>query len=375
MERAGFISSLYFIWSSLKRNCILCIVLLSGLLMRAQQGEPVRIGLLLPDSSSEEARYGAEFAVEEANRNGGVRGRKIELLTRSMEGPWGQGSKMAVDLVFEEKVWALLGTHQGRNAHLVEQVIAKTQILFLSAWAADPTLSQAFVPWYFSCVPDSDRQAEALAALMRDKTWSRWVLVTGKDYDSRVAAEALQRHLGDMKLQSTSMIYLERPEDLNRVLEELRGMESQAILLLGHPPLTTQFIRHLRSNKMDQPIYGTLSLLGEKAFVNARPDDLREAYALASDSWSKADNPSFFAGFRKRYGRNPSATAVYAYDGARLLIQAIRASGADREKLRQAMSEIRFEGITGTIRFDERGNRLGLPVFLPLDSEIFFQNP
>jgi len=375
MERAGFINSLYFIWSSLNRNFILCIVLLSGILMRAQRGDPVRIGFLLPDSSYEEARYGAEFAVEEANRKGGVRGRNIELLTRSMEGPWGQGSKMAVELVFEEKVWALLGTHQGRNAHLVEQVIAKTQILFLSAWAADPTLSQAFVPWYFSCVPNSDRQADAMAALIRDKTWSRWVLVTGKDYDSKVAAEALQRNLGDMELKSMSMIYLEGPEDLDRVLQEIRGMESQAILLLGDPPLTTQFIRHLRSSKMELPVYGTLSLLGEKAFVSVRPDDLREAYALASDSWSNADSPSFFAGFRKRYGRNPSAMAVYAYDGARLLVEAIQASGADREKLRQAMSEMRFEGITGTIRFDERGNRLGLPVFLPLDSEIFFQNP
>lgn len=375
MERAGFISSFYFLWSSLKRYCILCIVLLSGILMRAQQGDPVRIGLLLPDSSSEEARYGAEFAVEEANRKGGVGGRKIELLTRSMEGPWGQGSKMAVDLVFEEEVWALLGTHQGRNAHLVEQVIAKTQILFLSAWAADPTLSQAFVPWYFSCVPNSDRQAEAMAALIRDKTWSRWALVTGKDYDSRVAAEALQRNLGDMELKSMSMIHLERPEDFDRVLQELRGMESQAILLLGDPPLTTQFIRHLRSSKMELPVYGTLSLLGEKAFVSAKPDELREAHALASDSWSNADSPSFFAGFRKRYGRNPGAMAVYAYDGARLLVQAIQASGADREKLRQAMAVMRFEGITGTIRFDEKGNRLGLPVFLPLDSEIFFQNP
>ena len=46
-----------------------------------------------------------------------------------------------------------MGSHDGRNAHLVEQVATKSQVVFLSAWASDPTLSQAFVPWFFSCVP------------------------------------------------------------------------------------------------------------------------------------------------------------------------------------------------------------------------------
>ncbi len=69
-----------------------------------------------------------------------------------MEGPWGTGSKQAVELIFDEEVWAILGSHDGRNAHLVEQVSAKSRVVFMSAWSGDPTLSQAFVPWFFNCV-------------------------------------------------------------------------------------------------------------------------------------------------------------------------------------------------------------------------------
>ena len=79
-----------------------------------------------------------------------------------MEGPWGTGSKQAVNLVFDEEVVAMLGSHDGRNAHLVEQVSAKSRVVFLSAWSGDPTLAQAFVPWFFNCVPNDLQQADVL---------------------------------------------------------------------------------------------------------------------------------------------------------------------------------------------------------------------
>jgi len=106
----------------------------------------IKIGLLVTDAESEAAQNAAALAISEANKEEGLK--DYQLVVRSMEGPWGTGSKQAVNLVFNEHVWAILGSHDGRNAHLVEQVIAKTHVVFLSAWASDPTLYQAFVPWF-----------------------------------------------------------------------------------------------------------------------------------------------------------------------------------------------------------------------------------
>lgn len=106
----------------------------------------IKIGLLIPDSKSTAAVQGAELAVRVANEKDGLNGRHFELIVRSMEGPWGTGSKEAVSLIFEEKVWALLGSHDGRNAHLVEQAATRSIVVFVSAWTGDPTLSQAFIP-------------------------------------------------------------------------------------------------------------------------------------------------------------------------------------------------------------------------------------
>ncbi len=121
----------------------------------------IKIGLLIQNETSVAAKNGAELAILNANSKDD-KGIMFELVVKSMEGPWGTGSKQAVNLVFDEEVVAMLGSHDGRNAHLVEQVSAKSRVVFLSAWSGDPTLSQAFVPWFFNCVPNDFQQADAL---------------------------------------------------------------------------------------------------------------------------------------------------------------------------------------------------------------------
>ena len=120
---------------------------------------PLKIGLLISDKNAVAAKNGAELAILQANKMGGFNGRSFELVVRSMEGPWGSGAKEAVKMIFDDEVCAIMGSIDGRNAHVVEQVTTKSRTVFLSVWSGDPTLSQAFVPWFFSCVPNNNQQA------------------------------------------------------------------------------------------------------------------------------------------------------------------------------------------------------------------------
>jgi ABC-type branched-subunit amino acid transport system substrate-binding protein len=44
------------------------------------------------------------------------------------------------------------------------------------------------------------------------------------------------------------------------------------------------------------------------------------------------------------------------------LIEAVKEAGTERENIQKAMAKIRYEGVTGTIQFDDKGNRKGIPV-------------
>ena len=41
-----------------------------------------------------------------------------------------------------------------------------------------------------------------------------------------------------------------------------------------------------------------------------------------------------------------------------MIIEAIRNSGSDPNKLQKILSKSQYQGITGAIRFDQRGNRM-----------------
>jgi branched-chain amino acid transport system substrate-binding protein len=72
----------------------------------------------------------------------------------------------------------------------------------------------------------------------------------------------------------------------------------------------------------------------------------------------------FRALYRESYGEEPDATAAYAYDGTSFLLEAIREAGLNRVLIRDRLFSPRsFEGVTGTIQFDQTQNNVS-PVVL-----------
>ena len=158
----------------------------------ANQESDISIGLLVNDQNAAEASCSAELAVKQINDLGGINGIPLRLNIRSVAGSWGAGSKEVVDLVFKDKVKAILGSIDGRDSPFAEQVIAKTQVLYLSAWATDPSLSKAFVPWYFSLVPTDDQQADSLLKeLSLTKRVEKILVVYDQTYDATQAVKSM----------------------------------------------------------------------------------------------------------------------------------------------------------------------------------------
>ncbi len=320
----------------------------------------IKIGLLIPDNSSVEAKYGAALAVQEANEKGGINGQMFQLVTRSMEGPWGTGSKEAVNLIFNEEVWAIMGSHDGRNAHLVEQVTTKTRMVFLSAWASDATLSQAFVPWYFSCVPNDNQQASALSEeIYKKRKITKIATVSDNGYDSKKALESfLNETVARGKPDPFQLFYDSTNIEINILLDKIQNAGVEGIVIFGQPSASFGFIQKLRENNMNQPVYGSLSLLGEDGFIDNEHEIYKNVVLISSVNWIGSTGISFKNEFLKKYDKIPGTVAAYAYDGMNVIIQAIRNTGLDREKIQKAMSKTYYEGVTGPIQFDNKGNRV-----------------
>lgn len=321
----------------------------------------VKIGLLIQDNNSLAAKYGAEMAIRKANETGGINGEKIQLIVKSMEGPWGTGSKQAVDLIFQENVCALLGSHDGRNAHLVEQVSAKARIVFLSAWASDPTLSQAFVPWFFSCIPNDLQQADAfINEIYIKRKLTRIAAVADNGYDSKLALSSLIKKIkASDQIEPLQFFYDNPVQDFAEILNKINKSATQCIILIGKPSASLKFIQEKEKRKMQQTIFGAMSVLDEDESSMQEQEEFRNMVLFVSGNWTGPKGIAFRKEYQAQYGNVPGAVAAYSFDGMNLLIEAIRKAGTDRNEIQKNLAKIRYNGVTGLIQFDDKGKRMG----------------
>jgi branched-chain amino acid transport system substrate-binding protein len=71
-----------------------------------------------------------------------------------------------------------------------------------------------------------------------------------------------------------------------------------------------------------------------------------------------AVNEKFRADFKAKYGVEVQAYAGYAYDGVKLLAAAMQTAGsAEPQKYLPALKAIKYQGASGNVEFDEKGDR------------------
>jgi len=348
---------------------VLLLTLLSGFTFTGAQSndashsrqKTINIGLLIQDSKLLSAKYGAEMAIAKANAGGGFNGVPFHLEVLSMEGPWGTGSKQAVDLIFQKDVVAILGSNDGRNAHLVEQVAAKTRVVFVSAWSGDPTLSQAFVPWYFNCAPDYLQQADVLIKeIYTFNNMNLVAAVSDSSYDSKLALESFRKRLKlSGKPEPGVFIYENSVQGLISMTDKLIKSGADRIVLFCQQDASLKIINRLKHRKSSIRIFGSLSVISEHEFNDLEWKSLENTVLINSGQWFTTRGKVFREEFRKEYGYYPGPVAAYAYDGMNVIIKALKNAGTTREEIQMYLKNNTFNGITGTIKFDDKGNRTG----------------
>ncbi len=342
---------------------LLILILLTPLLLTAQESS-IKVGVLIPDSTRMEIVHACQLAIHEAGESQGAKlegrqGIPVELVLRTTEGPWGAGSKASVSLIYEDDVVALLCSLDGRNAHLAEQVAAKTHVACIETSATDPTLTQAFVPWFLRCVPGDDHQASAIVQQILANGGGKTAILCTGEYDSRMAANSFIKILAREGNSGPVILEIKAEETGGgELVEMIRVKGLRHLVILFNSPGVKNLIPFLREEMPDLDIYGTHAFSTAFGLQDSHWQSLEGIY-LVSTALPLTEKGKLFARtFEEKYGYLPGIAAAYAYDGMQLILQAIQLEGGDPEAIRKYLQGIRYEdGVTGPISFDELGNR------------------
>lgn len=149
------------------------------------------------------------------------------------------------------------------------------------------------------------------------------------------------------------------PSDLSGLVERVMTLEPDAVYLAAYAPDLAKMIAGLRDLGYKGTIFTTSAFAAPEIIEQVgKPAEgvfLTQAAFNVDDENPKVKN--FVSAYREKYGLNPDLYAAHGYDAMLVLARAAAESDLiETEFWRDVRSLRDFEGATGTIQFDERGD-------------------
>lgn len=141
------------------------------------------------------------------------------------------------------------------------------------------------------------------------------------------------------------------------MLTKLKGQKADATFVVLLAPQAIQVLNQAAEVDYRTQWYG-MQTMGSPTFLNKvgpNADGLL-AYSLFEPKMSDPDIAMFVKDYKGMYGKSPGHFAALAYDAMLVLANAIKTSGTDSAKLRDALAKTKnVTGVSGDTTFDSMG--------------------
>jgi branched-chain amino acid transport system substrate-binding protein len=299
----------------------------------------------------------AQLAIDQANEQGGYRGKPFRLVPAWSKDPWRGGASLVTRLVYVDRVWAILGGIDGPTTHLAEQVVVKARLPLLSPVNTDKTTNLTNVPWMFSCLPGDHLQAPILAEALAAGIGQRpFVLVSSDSHDARQFTTEFEHALAKKNLVACYK-HVCRPAtaDLRALVAQVLKATPEAVVLIADARDGARLLVPLREAGFGGKVLGG-PWMGRRAFLEGAGKGaegvLFPLLNVAGPQWQ-----AFHAAFEKRFHKPPDYATASAYDTTQLLVAAVRKAGLNRARIGDAVRELSpWTGAAGTIEWDPSGS-------------------
>jgi branched-chain amino acid transport system substrate-binding protein len=317
-------------------------------------------GSLTGDGASfgQSSREGAELAVEEINRAGGLLSkRQIRLLVEDDQSRPEEASSAVTKLVTQDRVVAVLGEVASRRTLAAAPVAQRYNIPLITPASTNEKVTAVGDYIFRVCFIDPF-QGEVLAKFAYNDLKARRVAILTdiqQDYSVGLTAAVTEhfKKAGGTVLPPVS--YSSGDADFRAVLTQVRSQKPDAIFATGYYSEAAIIVRQARELGLNMPILGGDGWVGDP-LKNGR-EALRNTYI--SNHYS-GDNPdpvvqNFVKAYRTKFNREPDSIAALSYDSVKVLADAItRAGTTEGPRVRDMLATADVPGVTGRLKMNPR---------------------
>jgi len=330
---------------------------------------PIKIGAIFSVSGpasflGEPERNTAQMMVDEINKTGGVKGRKLELIVYDTQGDATKAVQAVNRLIKNDKVVAIIGDSTTGNSMAVIPVVEKAQVPIISC-AAGIKITEPVKKWVFKTAQNDALAVMRIFEHMKEQKIKKIAIITVSDGFGSSGREQLKLKAGEFGIEIISdETYGPKDTDMTAQLTKIRGTAAQAIVCWGTNPGPAVVARNAKQLGIKIPLYMSHGV-SSKRFIELAGEGaediiLPSGRVIVADQLPDKDPQkkallSYVNNYRKHFKVEGDHFGGHAWDAIMLIRDAIERGDATPMAIRDQLERTKnFAGIGGIFNYSEQ---------------------
>ena len=344
------------------------IAVCTALVTAGNAADVIKIGVQAPitgkyANEGQSIDNGVRLIVDQYNANGGVLGKKIEVISCDDEGKAQKAAICARKLV-NAGVMAVIGSYTSGATEAAQTTYYRNKVLQTSDGTSDTLTKHKYWTFFRNSFQNSAQADFTAKYLVKDKGYKRIAILSDYSSYSTGLADSVEKAI---KKEGGNIIYKGKiksgTQNFTAILTKIKSLKPDVIYFSGY--YTDGGL--LRAQQQQ---------LGIKAdFVGGDSNDNPDFIKLAGSSAKGTilinfPTPEFLPydiakqflkDYKAKYGKMPASIwTLMNIDGLRAILYGVEQTKSfDTKKISDFLHQLKdFPGITGPVSFDERGERV-----------------
>lgn len=322
-------------------------------------------------------RDGIALAVDEANKAGGLLGKKIQIQLENNNGKPDETTQVVKKLIDQDNVLAVLGEVASSRSKMGAAVCQASGVPMITPTSTNPSVTQIGNYIFRTCFIDPFQGTVCARFAAQNLKAKRAAILTDTANAYSVGLtdffkKEFVKGGGQIVAEEN---YKEKDQQFGPQLNNIKAKNPDAIFIPGYYQDVATIAKQARDAGLDQPMFGGDGW-DDPDLVKLGGDAVQNCYFTTHAAEDSGDPrmKQFATKFRAFHkGKSPGALAAVAYDAANIMFASIKkAGGTDRNKIRDAIaSTTKFPGVTGDITIDKDRNAVKQVVILQVKGDQF----
>jgi len=330
----------------------------------------VKIGHVGPTSGSiaqlgRDNENGARMAIEELNAKGvmiGGKKAKFELVAEDDAADPKQGTAAAQKLV-DEKVNGVIGHLNSGTTIPASKIYSDAGVPQISPSATNPKYTRNGYKTAFRVVADDTQLGGTLGRYAVDTLKGKSIAVIDDRtaYGQGVADEFEKGVKSKGGKVVARQFTTDKATDFTAILTAVKAAKPDIVFFGGMNAVAGPMLRQMKQLGLNVKYMGGDGIctadLPELAAGTIADDQVVCAEAGGVEGAQKVGMDKFYADYKKKFGIDVQIYAPYVYDAVMVMAQAMEKCGSSEgTKYLPCLSKTDYNGVTGHITFDEKGD-------------------